>query len=319
MWREQWPSIIGMQGAQTCGYKLDRFVFLVDPSTCGRSKSSREDCRRRLGEAGTRRPLRRDHPRLQLLGAGIAKAIKQVVPEAYKADRPPRREVVPSSNTFSVAHVERNGSKVTIVNGYTQFHWRGAGVLVDYDAIRSVMRQAKVEFPRHTIAYPKIGAGLAKGDWSIIASIIDDELAGEDHTPVEYEPWSRNLGPPAIIIKKSAHAVSGQCELQAHWVMGCARRSTDRQSLLVIGLQSCRTRSLRGRLPTPPERRSLAKALQEPRPLRSWPRSRHAARAGMRLSVPHSQRQLRHRVCSPFGKAPRKRSVGTGRVRPRAK
>src|SRR4029450_8967810 len=32
--------------------KLDRFVFLVDPSTWGRSKSSSEDCRRRLGEAG---------------------------------------------------------------------------------------------------------------------------------------------------------------------------------------------------------------------------------------------------------------------------
>jgi hypothetical protein len=42
--------------------------------------------------------------------------------------------------------------------------------------------------PGQTLAYPKIGAGLAKGDWSIIASIIEEELAGEDHTLVEYEP-----------------------------------------------------------------------------------------------------------------------------------
>jgi hypothetical protein len=32
-----------------------------------------------------------------------------------------------------------------------------------------------------------IGAGLAKGDWSIIASIIEEELADEDHTLVEYQ------------------------------------------------------------------------------------------------------------------------------------
>ena len=38
------------------------------------------------------------------------------------------------------------------------------------------------------IGYPKIGAGLAKGDWSTIAAILDEELAGEGHTLVEYEP-----------------------------------------------------------------------------------------------------------------------------------
>ena len=74
-----------------------------------------------------------------------------------------------------------------IVNGYTQFHWRGAGVLVDYGALRSVMVRVKIMFPGQAIAYPKIGAGLAKGDWSVIASIIEEELTGEDHTLVEFE------------------------------------------------------------------------------------------------------------------------------------
>ena len=36
------------------------------------------------------------------------------------------------------------------------------------------------------IGYPGIGAGLAKGDWSVISNIIDVELAGEEHTLVEY-------------------------------------------------------------------------------------------------------------------------------------
>jgi hypothetical protein len=48
----------------------------------------------------------------------------------------------------------------------------GSGVLVDYPALRSVMRQVKAVFSGSMMAYPKIGAGLAKGDWSIITSII---------------------------------------------------------------------------------------------------------------------------------------------------
>jgi hypothetical protein len=30
----------------------------------------------------------------------------------------------------------------------------------------------------------RIGAGLAKGEWSIVEAIIDEKLAGEDHTLV---------------------------------------------------------------------------------------------------------------------------------------
>jgi hypothetical protein len=35
--------------------------------------------------------------------------------------------------------------------------------------------------------HSKIGAGLAKGDWITIVAIIDQELADENHTLVEYE------------------------------------------------------------------------------------------------------------------------------------
>jgi hypothetical protein len=46
----------------------------------------------------------------------------------------------------------------------------------------------KRRFAGNRIGYPKIGAGLARGDWSVIAPIIDEQLAGEDHTLVEYDP-----------------------------------------------------------------------------------------------------------------------------------
>jgi O-acetyl-ADP-ribose deacetylase (regulator of RNase III) len=48
------------------------------------------------------------------------------------------------------------------------------------------MRHVKAKFSGKRIGYPKIGAGLAKGDWNKISKIIDEELAGEEHTLVEF-------------------------------------------------------------------------------------------------------------------------------------
>ena len=44
-----------------------------------------------------------------------------------------------------------------------------------------------MELKDSRIGYPKIGAGLAGGDWSIIEKIIDEELQGTDHTLVIFE------------------------------------------------------------------------------------------------------------------------------------
>jgi O-acetyl-ADP-ribose deacetylase (regulator of RNase III) len=122
------------------------------------------------------------------MGAGIAKTVGQVFPEAYKADLATAKGGRAKLGSLSAATVERNGRRVTVVNGYTQFHWRGSGVLVDYDAVRSVMRRIAEAYSGHVIGYPRIGAGLARGDWSTIAAIIDEELEGVAHTLVEYEP-----------------------------------------------------------------------------------------------------------------------------------
>ena len=120
------------------------------------------------------------------MGAGIAKAIKSTFPEAYQADLETEKGSRDKLGTISYAAVVRNERTIIVVNGYTQFHWRGSGVLADYDAIRFVMRAVKSRFSEKRIGYPKIGGGLAKGDWGVISNIIDVELAGEDHTLVEY-------------------------------------------------------------------------------------------------------------------------------------
>jgi O-acetyl-ADP-ribose deacetylase (regulator of RNase III) len=120
------------------------------------------------------------------MGAGIAKTIKDVFPEAYAADLRTTKGSREKLGAISAATVMRGRHELTVVNGYTQFNWPGPGVLVDYAAVRTVMKGVKARFPARRIGYPKIGAGLAKGDWTRIAEIIDAELADEDHTLVEY-------------------------------------------------------------------------------------------------------------------------------------
>jgi O-acetyl-ADP-ribose deacetylase (regulator of RNase III) len=114
------------------------------------------------------------------MARGITLTIKQQFPEAYAADCQTEIGDLTKLGNFTAVHINRDGFNFTIVNGYTQFHWQGEGVLADYDAIRSVFRQVKQQLSGQRIGYPKLGAGLARGDWAIIASIIEAELAGEN-------------------------------------------------------------------------------------------------------------------------------------------
>jgi len=120
------------------------------------------------------------------MGAGIAKQIKKEFPEAYEADLNTANGEINKLGTISSATIHKNGTILIVVNGYTQYNWRGSGVLVDYDAIRSVFKHVKSIYSGMRIGYPRIGAGLAGGDWKLISKIITEELAEEDHTLVEY-------------------------------------------------------------------------------------------------------------------------------------
>lgn len=122
------------------------------------------------------------------MGKGIALTIKNKYAEAYKADCQTPKGSKEKLGSFSSAQVFNGSVSFTIVNAYTQFHWRGNGVKADYDAIRKVMVQIKQRYSGKRIGYPLIGAGLAGGDWNVISQIINDELAGEDHTLVKFKP-----------------------------------------------------------------------------------------------------------------------------------
>ena len=120
------------------------------------------------------------------MGAGIALQIQSRFPAVFEADARTRPGDRSKLGTYTSARVEGNGRKFIVVNGYTQFDYAGPGVLADYHAIAALFAAIKHDFSGQRIGYPKIGAGLAGGDWNRIRHIIDHALDGEDHTLVEF-------------------------------------------------------------------------------------------------------------------------------------
>lgn len=122
------------------------------------------------------------------MDAGIAKSIKSRFPAAYQADSITKVGDRSKLGNYTAAKVQIDGQPLVVINAYTQYHWQGHGNKTDYQAIQKVFNRIKVDFPNQRIGYPMIGAGLAGGNWEIIASIIESELEDMDHTFVRYSP-----------------------------------------------------------------------------------------------------------------------------------
>ncbi|MEP6018337.1 MAG: macro domain-containing protein [Paracoccaceae bacterium] len=122
------------------------------------------------------------------MGAGIAKTIATLFPEAFEADKTTPFGEKTKLGTVSSTVIQRDSAKFTIVNAYTQFHWKGRGLKADYEAISSCFNVVADQFPSARIGYPLIGAGLAGGDWAVIEPRISEALTGLDHTLVLFDP-----------------------------------------------------------------------------------------------------------------------------------
>lgn len=113
------------------------------------------------------------------MGAGIAKTIKRRIPGAYEADRATARgSMLKLGNVSSY-----RGDDGWVFNLYGQYRYTpGSTTDTDYKALRlSLMEMAEqlreVGF-NGTIGLPKLGAGLAGGDWKVIEKIIEMTLWG---------------------------------------------------------------------------------------------------------------------------------------------
>ena len=82
---------------------------------------------------------------------------------------------------------------LTVVNAYTQFnygknHADGDARPFNYEAFTLCMKKMNIVFAGKHIGMPKIGAGLAGGNWNRIENIINTELKDCQVTIVNYKP-----------------------------------------------------------------------------------------------------------------------------------
>ena len=128
------------------------------------------------------------------MGAGIAKRIKNEVPDAYVADGLTLYGDRNKLGQFSFCRDKPSG--LFVVNAYTQYNYRGQGMKADYEAIRNVFQSIAIAFNGMKIAYPLISCGLAGGDWKIVQGIIDQELRYQWHQLVVFNQseWEKTFG-----------------------------------------------------------------------------------------------------------------------------
>lgn len=107
-----------------------------------------------------------------VMGAGVAKAIIKKWPQVKE-----------SYNLFThsaallgaVQHVKIHDT-LTILNCFTQeFYGPGDKQYVDYNAVATCFWRISQHYPGQDLAIPRIGSGLAGGDWKRIWQIVDHE------------------------------------------------------------------------------------------------------------------------------------------------
>lgn len=105
------------------------------------------------------------------MGKGVAVDIRNRWPAAYAVDLDTAKGDKDKLGTFSSY---RDGY-ITVINAYTQYDYKRAygesGDIFEYQAFKNIMDRLP---PFDLIVMPKIGAGLAGGNWDRIEKIIVD-------------------------------------------------------------------------------------------------------------------------------------------------
>ena len=123
------------------------------------------------------------------MGKGIAYTIRKVFPEAYEADKKTKKGDRNKLGDYSYAALNIKQKELFIINAYTQYDYRitsQKSINVDYEAIRKVFTRINKDFKGLHIGIPRIGAGLAGGDWDKIKTIINEVTPDIDITLVNY-------------------------------------------------------------------------------------------------------------------------------------
>lgn len=123
----------------------------------------------------------------KIMGAGIAKQIKEKYPKAYLMDvNCQYSEEQKLNGQFSYAIID---TKLIIVNAYIQdkLATRYGEIVVNYDALYKSLVNIRKEFTGLRFGLPWIGCGLAGGNWEgIVKPMIEKIFENEDTLVVEY-------------------------------------------------------------------------------------------------------------------------------------
>lgn len=126
------------------------------------------------------------------MGAGIALQIKRTYPLAFAVDKATKHTDINKLGTYTQwtgPNVYFPDRQITVVNAYTQFSifkndFRYGNYakkdLFEYAHFKTILERMKSEFEEKTIALPKIGAGLAHGNWTRIEKIINETFPGKE-------------------------------------------------------------------------------------------------------------------------------------------
>lgn len=137
-----------------------------------------------------------------IMGAGLARQVAQVFPEAYIIDRGindkgEMEEPLGDYNrlgTYTKAEV----GEVTIINAYTQFE---PGARFEYTALIDVLACLNNDFEGKTIAFPEIGCGIGGGTWDVVKKIIEEHTPDLDVIIVHYGDKTEGVGQTKLDLK----------------------------------------------------------------------------------------------------------------------
>lgn len=115
---------------------------------------------------------------MQVWESGIAKQIKVKFPEAYKRDLQTTKDRT-KLGTYSA--IWSATYEKFIVNAYTQYCYGTDRRHVNYAALACALCSIDNDFvSERKIGMPRIGAGLADGDWNIIRELVADAFINRE-------------------------------------------------------------------------------------------------------------------------------------------
>lgn len=123
-----------------------------------------------------------------IMGAGIAPQMAEAFgADLFRLERPSYR-----GDINKLGQIDYDDTMPpAVVNCYTQYNFNGrkkGEIDLDYEALTLCMRKMNIVFKGKHIGLPRIGCGLAGGDWKIVKSIIQKELKDCIVTIVNYKP-----------------------------------------------------------------------------------------------------------------------------------